>query len=1221
MMRTRRNLMRTRAIIGFLVCVTAAILSGGAWALDEAILTPTNDSVKAAEDEAFNSAMSVWFKHRYADGEKLLAEFAAKHPDSRWRAEAELHQACYLTYLGKSKEAKPIFERLASEFGNTPIKANATLRLANIAERDAKTDDAIANYGKVLRMNPTWDQFKYANYHARKLMMTRGKQEARINCGPVALAACLDALGRRSEAATARSIKPSTDGTSLGVLEAQCAMYGIPARSVEMALDELPNATLPILAYVEPKHFIAVLGVKEGKVEVEDSIRGKYEMSLDDLSRVWAGKVLTFAPSEKMKPLTLVASLETTGGCCGQADEDECLGDCCECQQGCDSAGGSGGGGGCCGGGDGLRYTASAGRPTWQVNVNNLNILVKDTPVFYSPGKGPNIAFTLTYSNENSNTGIFGRGWRSPYDMKVFFLPSSYQNYPTLQVHRDNGRIETYEWQYDYRTYSYKYLPRSSTANYGYRDTIEKQQDGTVILSLRGGGKYYFMPEGGIAEGRIHYIEDAVGNRVTCSYDANGCLDYVTDANGGVTDIVTEGTGINERVTNIRIPRYVDGEWVSWADDDPAERREAVLGYTDGNLTYIRDMLEDASTLSYGALAWSASWTGSASTTLAQNVTVSPLSPGNGGSLQVASTDGFPSVGRIRVNGTEEMTYSGKTANSFTGIKRGTPANASSGASVTLIQSLTTLSSAITESTPANGGSLTVVSTDGFPTSGWVQVGYEVIGYSGKTATTLTGITRIHPTYSANVGTTVYLLDNVVETPYLRSIETPSKKTLFTYEWWTFDDYPRAGDMGGVAALHEVFECGPTEDYPEVPTIHYAWCSNAIGYQHTNVTRYPTSVRTGAWSCDDDISDPPHWTGGLTKKYGVYSAFEDAAGYVDDEIGNRIAQYGYNNTRDRTSVTDASGNTTHYYYTQDKNTYYGDGKHDMYFRHDPLGNEWAYTYYDDHSLHTESDAYGRTVKTYTYNSAGQVTQIDTPIGTQVINHYDAYGRLDYSTDARGKTTYDHYNEDGETRGLLTSVHDPEGKATLYHYDEKGRRDQITDPSGNVTRFEYDDLDRVTKTIYGSGQNDPYVETKYTCCHKVYQQDENGRRTYYVYDAKVRPYKTIASAKSTTLATSITTTVPANNGSLAVTSVADFPNSGKVVVLDEIISYTGRDTQNNLLTGITRGVDGTRIVEADSGFPVGRVDTVQATYGYHPQYLDWMVSLTDALNHTTYLPTI
>lgn len=35
-----------------LVCVGAVSICGAAWALDEAILTPTNDSVKSAEDEA-----------------------------------------------------------------------------------------------------------------------------------------------------------------------------------------------------------------------------------------------------------------------------------------------------------------------------------------------------------------------------------------------------------------------------------------------------------------------------------------------------------------------------------------------------------------------------------------------------------------------------------------------------------------------------------------------------------------------------------------------------------------------------------------------------------------------------------------------------------------------------------------------------------------------------------------------------------------------------------------------------------------------------------------------------------------------------------------------------------------------------------------------------------------------------------------------------------------
>jgi|GEM_PF-6159349 len=37
--------MRTKALTGFLVWIAATLLCGTGWALDEAILTPTNDSV------------------------------------------------------------------------------------------------------------------------------------------------------------------------------------------------------------------------------------------------------------------------------------------------------------------------------------------------------------------------------------------------------------------------------------------------------------------------------------------------------------------------------------------------------------------------------------------------------------------------------------------------------------------------------------------------------------------------------------------------------------------------------------------------------------------------------------------------------------------------------------------------------------------------------------------------------------------------------------------------------------------------------------------------------------------------------------------------------------------------------------------------------------------------------------------------------------------------
>ncbi len=1189
---------------------------------------------KADSDKAFDAAMSVWHKHRYAEGEKLLGQFAAKYPNSRWRAEAELHQGCYLTYLGATEKAKPIFQKLDSEFAGTNISVKARIRLGNIAEREAQTDEAIRQYTSVLKMNPTWDQFKYANSHARKLLMTRRGLQARINCGPVALAACLGALGKQSEATKARDVKPDTDGLSLSALESLCATYNVPAKSVEMTLAELHKAKLPVLAYVEPKHFIAVLGIKDGKVQIEDSIRGKYESPFDELGRIWSGKVLTFAPKDDMRSLTEVASLETVGGCCGQAYEDECLGCPGDCQEGSSSGGGfgnggSGGGGGgmslmsgsvhgcpTCGGGFGGGMggggggnggsgccSASPGRPSWKVNTNTMNLLVTDTPVWYDTGVGYNIAFTLNYSNENSNTGIFGCGWRSVYDMKVFFLPSGDLDHPTLQVHRDSGRIETYEWQYDSVTLSYKYLPRSSTANFGYRDAVELT-NGVVILSLRGGGKYYFMPERGTAEGRIHIIEDAAGNRVTCGYDSNGCLATVTDASGGITDIVATGIGINERVTNIRIPRWENGAWVRWSQTDPLSR-QAVLGYnTDGNLTSITDMLGDTSNLSYNAMlytgqtsAWATTW---------QDITTT--SPANGEAIPVlGSTDAFFPSGKIKINNNEEITYTGKTTTSFTSITRGSnPAAAPGGSMIVQAVPTTTLPSAITETSPANGGILSVASTASFPDSGWIAVvgvsGSETLRYTGKTTDSFTGITRGTPAYAAAANSSVYLCS---QAPYLSEIVTPSRKTKFTYEWWTY----MLADTN-IVALHEVFECGRTEDYPATPSIHYAWCS--WEQEHTYVTRYPASVTAGASGCD---SSSAHWTGGLTTVQVTFGV-GDSLGAIVDELGNTIAQYGYNNKRDRTSVTDAGGHTTQYFYTQDKNTYYGDGKHDMYYRRDALDNEWAYTYNADHTVHTETDAYGRLVKTYTYDPPGKVHQIDMPLGIYVTNTYDTAGRLSISTDGRGKTTQYHYDEDGETRGLLTSVHDPDGKVTSYHYDTYGRKDRVTDPSGNITRYEYDNLDRVTKTIYGLGTSDPYTETKYTCCHKVYDQDENGRRTYYVYDAKVRPYKTITSAASTTLATSITPDSPTDNGNLSVADASGLSASGgDVVVLDEIIHYTG--ISSNQLTGITRGYYNTRRVGVYFGFPVGRVDTVQATYGYHPQYLDWTTSLTDALGHTTY----
>ena len=229
--------MKATFLIGLLLCVAVATLTAMVWALDEAVLTPTpersgamSEKDKANAEEEFNAAMSVWFKHDYKNGEQLLGRFAAKYPHSKWRAEAELHCGCYLTYTGQASKAKPIFQRLMNEFASTNIAVKARLRLASIFEQEANLDEAISLYTEVLKLNPTWDQFKYANFHARNLVRARSRRQALIKCGPVALAVLPGSAwpgirscrGKRHQAYNRWSVSRRMPVSVIGCLAAKC---------------------------------------------------------------------------------------------------------------------------------------------------------------------------------------------------------------------------------------------------------------------------------------------------------------------------------------------------------------------------------------------------------------------------------------------------------------------------------------------------------------------------------------------------------------------------------------------------------------------------------------------------------------------------------------------------------------------------------------------------------------------------------------------------------------------------------------------------------------------------------------------------------------------------------------------------------------------------------------------------------------------------------------
>ena len=129
--------------------------------------------------------------------------------------------------------------------------------------------------------------------------------------------------------------------------------------------------------------------------------------------------------------------------------------------------------------------------------------------------------------------------------------------------------------------------------------------------------------------------------------------------------------------------------------------------------------------------------------------------PADSEKLTVGSTSGFAAAtadapGKFKL-GNEIITFTGKTATTLTGITRGaynSESNAVAASTVIssydsienlgLSQRKTDVGSALT----STATTLTVDSTADFETDGFIKIGNEIIAYTGKTATSFTGLTR-----------------------------------------------------------------------------------------------------------------------------------------------------------------------------------------------------------------------------------------------------------------------------------------------------------------------------------------------------------------------------------------------------------------------------------------------------------------------------------------------
>jgi RHS repeat-associated protein len=221
------------------------------------------------------------------------------------------------------------------------------------------------------------------------------------------------------------------------------------------------------------------------------------------------------------------------------------------------------------------------------------------------------------------------------------------------------------------------------------------------------------------------------------------------------------------------------------------------------------------------------------------------------------------------------------------------------------------------------------------------------------------------------------------------------------------------------------------------------------------------------------------------------------------------------------SVRDYSGNTTSYVYADTWSARtdfpwlppqfdFFVGQHsDPTSQTDASGTK-HFSYHDDLRILSSTTDQGGQKTAYGINSSGhreweEVRGLDNQIFRRADFHYGS-GFSGFVTKEIIKSGA------GIGKDLITSyipqqygyvgdqIVDPGGLNLVTHteYDANGNKVLVRDPRGKTTRFEYDKLNRLTKTTY---HDDSFKKINYDARgNKIAELDENGNRTLYTYDA-------------------------------------------------------------------------------------------------------------------------
>ena len=768
------------------------------------------------------------------------------------------------------------------------------------------------------------------------------------------------------------------------------------------------------------------------------------------------------------------------------------------------------------------------GEPMVSVDPIGQNIFIQDSPIWYSPAKGPDFSITLSYNSFDASNynSITGNKWSFNYGSHITELPNK------VTVFQPDGSQHPF--------YPTSEGASTFTSSRGVDDTLTKTAPFSYTLTNKGGDKvFYGIPAG--TNGTVPMmleLRDRWGFSLTLQYGTIGgkIVPFTaTDADGRITRMQYDDGGHLVFVqtpddkqasfsydANGNLIQCVDvaGQAFQYAYDDMATVTQ--LNTTQGPWTFARD--------------YKAAYTNSefySKTTIfdpMQNVPMTVVfdNPTHG-TPRYAVTDHRGKTTLYTVTSLYSGYYDGANISKISGIQ--TP----EGSYQTISYDNQSSSTSVDPTGIQTPHSYTALSYNkaGSLTKSVTTTGYDEMGGGGDRTTDLfyaNGLDVI----GANVsGTSSYngprLSQTVIDNANYNAQHQPTsitdatgKVTNMTYTAW---GAPLATSVNEGNVTHTtLYFYGTTPNTPELNRLVQVKQDNTIQatYSYDSSGRVSTSTDAAGLTTRYRYNNLDRVTQTLypdgTGSFVDYTCCS-LPGVVTDRSG-RKSYYDYDQLKRVIRVQDADGQTLQFEYDGEGNrtglldakgvwtrwAYDGDGRVRVKTYADGATEKWNYNGYDGRLV---SSVNGRNAQTnYAYDSWSQISGIDYPNSADVSLNYDALGRTVSMTDGIGTTTWAF---DGS--GRAQSEDGPFDNDTVtYGYDSlsrlSGRSVQRDANSADVTNIGYDNLGRLSAVAQSNGAWGAVNGARGNTWNWTYQGDTgkplakdapNGTHTDYAYE--------------------------------------------------------------------------------------------------------------------------